>query len=374
MPRRVCIVSGDLVRCDAFIPALTSLSRDDELEIVFDRRRNAAATETASQPAEERRRRPYLDLALKVDGFALVPWSPAPAAATPPPAVPSTPAPAPAPANTPTPLRFAPPSPVDRLAIDDEDAADRERLERILRFKPRRKVGPLALMVFASAIVVVAFVAMPAMRSWVSPDSPETPRPVNQPKPAGQADEPAVATQTLPPTTEAPSTTSVEPPPARQPVEPAALLPEPSPRSPRPRASSATTPRAVPPPIATPRSVPPPITSASVTTPGPITREMSPTLPGVPRVELSRASARAPEGQGETYTVRVSDLSGRPLAGADILLLARMADGTAASIPLSSSAEPGTYQGTMPSGRSPLVDLRVRVTTSDKRMEIPFAP
>jgi len=28
----------------------------------------------------------------------------------------------------------------------------------------------------------------------------------------------------------------------------------------------------------------------------------------------------------------------------------------------------------MPSGRSSMVDLRVRVTTSDKRVEIPFAP
>jgi len=74
------------------------------------------------------------------------------------------------------------------------------------------------------------------------------------------------------------------------------------------------------------------------------------------------------------FTVRVSDISGRPLAGADILVLARMADGTAASIPLSSGVEPGMYQGTMPSGRSSLVDLRVRVTTSDKRVEIPFAP
>jgi hypothetical protein len=361
MPRRLCIVSGNLVRCDAFIPALTSLSRDDELEIVFDRRRSAAPSEAATRPAEERRSRPYLDLALNVDGFALVPWSPGPVEAPPTPEVPSTPAPAPAPASTP--LRFPPPSPLDRLAIDDEDEADRERLERILRFKPRRRIGAWALILFTSAIVVVAFVAMPAMRTWMSPGSPDEPRLVNQPKPAGQADETVVATQALPPVTEAPSTTSVERTPARRPLEPAAPLPEPSPRSPRSRSSSAP-----------PRAVPPSIAAAGVSTPGPITREMSPALPGVPRVELSRASARAPEGQGETYTVRVSDLSGRPLANADILLLARMADGTAASIPLSAGAEPGTYQGTMPSGRSTLVDLRVRVTTSDKRVEIPFAP
>src|SRR5882672_4317341 len=210
MPRRLCIVSSNLVRCDAFIPTLTSLSRDDELEIIFDRRRSVAPI----RPAEERRSRPYLDLALNVDGFALVPWSPAPVGAPPPPEVPPTPAPAPAPASPPTPLRFPPPSPLDRLSIDDENEADRERLERILRFKPRRRIGAWALMLFASAIVVAAFVAMPAMRAWVSPGSPDEPPLVDQRKPAGQADETMVATQALPPVTEAPSTTSVEPAPA----------------------------------------------------------------------------------------------------------------------------------------------------------------
>src|SRR6266571_448110 len=110
MPRRLCILSGNLMRCDAFIPALTSLSRDDELEIVRDRRRGAAFSEATNRPIEERRCRPYLDLALKVDGFAIVPWSPEPAA------------------PPPTPDRVPPASPLHRFAIDDEDEADRERL------------------------------------------------------------------------------------------------------------------------------------------------------------------------------------------------------------------------------------------------------
>jgi hypothetical protein len=387
MPRRLCIVSGDLLRCDAFIPALASLSRDDELEIIADRRRGVAPSEAVNRPAEERRFRPYLDLALKVDGFAFVPWSPTPVA--------TAPTPAPGSNVAPTPQRFPPASSLERLVIDDEDEADRERLERILRFKPRRRVGPLVLMVFASAIVVAAFATMPALRSGVSPVVPDAPRPVNQPKRAGQADETVVATQTLPPVPQAPATespepaaspttgaTHVEPAPGREPLAPPAL-PEPIPRAPRPRSASPTpkvvappsaTPRAAPLPNGTPRVVPPPITSASVAAPGPEMREMSPSLPGVPRVELTRAGARSPESAGDTYTVRVADINGRPLAGADILLLARMADGTAASIPLSSGAEPGTYQGTMPPGRSSLVDLRVRVTTSDRRVEIPFAP
>jgi len=37
-------------------------------------------------------------------------------------------------------------------------------------------------------------------------------------------------------------------------------------------------------------------------------------------------------------------------------------------------AEPGTYRGTGPPGRSALVDLRIRVRTSDKRVDIPLRP
>jgi len=371
MPTRLCIVSGNRVRCDAFIPALTSLSRDDELEIIMDRRRGAASSEAADRPVEERRFRPYLDLALKVDGFAFVPWTPAPAAPAPAPAPTLAPA---DPTATPTPLRFAPASPLDRFAIDDDDEADRERLERILRFKPRRRVGPWALIVVVTAVAVALFATMPAMRSRLGLIVPDTLRSPDQAKSAGQANE-NVATQALPPVTEAPATegqepaaspaagsASAEPAPVRESLAPP-LPPESTARASRARSTPAI-----------PRIAPPPIASASVAAPGPIKRETSPSLPGVPRVELSRAGARSPEGSGETYTVRVSDTTGRPLAGADILLLARMADGTAASIPLSSVAEPGTYQGTMPPGRSSLVDLRVRVTMSDKRVEIPFAP
>src|SRR5206468_1184207 len=209
MPRRLCILSGNLMRCDAFIPALTSLSRDDELEIVRDRRRGAASSEATNRPVEERRCRPYLDLALKVDGFA---------------------------------------------------------------------------------IVVAAFATMPALQDGLSLIVPDAPRSGDQPKPAGQPEESAVATQTLPPVTEAPATNAPEPaasPSAvaantepdrgREPLTPApALPPEPSTRAARPRSARVT-----------PRVVPPPIASARVTSPGPVKREWSPPLPGVPRVELS---------------------------------------------------------------------------------------
>ena len=139
MPRRLCIVSGNLLRCDAFIPALSALSRDDELEIIVDRRRAVAASEGARPPAEERRSRPYLDLALKVDGFAIVPWSPTPPvpapALAPPPAPATPPAPAP-PAFTPTPtpsrLSASPSAPADSL--DDEIAPGPPQTPRSFRF------------------------------------------------------------------------------------------------------------------------------------------------------------------------------------------------------------------------------------------------
>ena len=95
---------------------------------------------------------------------------------------------------------------------------------------------------------------------------------------------------------------------------------------------------------------------------------------GLPRVELVRNHAPAASGSGDVYAAQIFDTAGQPLAGADVVLLARMADGTVENIPLDSGAEPGTYRGTMPPGRSAPIDLRVRVMTSDKRVEIPVRP
>jgi len=50
-----------------------------------------------------------------------------------------------------------------------------------------------------------------------------------------------------------------------------------------------------------------------------------------------------------------------------------MADGTVRSILLHSGTEPGTYEATLPGGSAP-VDLRIGITTSDTRVEIPLSP
>jgi hypothetical protein len=133
--------------------------------------------------------------------------------------------------------------------------------------------------------------------------------------------------------------------------------------------------------VPNPRATAPPRQIANVTT-SPIantpppdavaTRITSPRFLGLPRVEVVGTTAAA-WGHGETYAVRISDPAGRPLVEAEVLLLARMADSTVQTILLHSGPEPGTYQATVPGGSAP-IDLRVGITTSDKRVEIPLSP
>jgi hypothetical protein len=96
----------------------------------------------------------------------------------------------------------------------------------------------------------------------------------------------------------------------------------------------------------------------------------SPRFADLPRVDVSRESG-SPAG---IYSARIVDPAGRPLADADVLLLARMSDGTVENVRMEYVPERGTYRGTLPRTRSSLVDLRVRVITGDKRVEIPVGP
>jgi hypothetical protein len=101
---------------------------------------------------------------------------------------------------------------------------------------------------------------------------------------------------------------------------------------------------------------------------------VSPRFAGLPRVDLVRNPGAASEGRVEAYVARISDAAGQPLAGAEVSLVGSMPDGTVFDIMLEPGPEPGTYRGTGPPGRSALVDLRIRVRTSDKRVEIPLRP
>jgi len=94
----------------------------------------------------------------------------------------------------------------------------------------------------------------------------------------------------------------------------------------------------------------------------------------MPQVDVTRAPAPASDGGGDAYAVRLADSGGRPLAGAEVLLLIRTADGTLLDLALKAGANPGTYSITVPPLRSALVDLRLRVLTSNTRVDIPLMP
>jgi hypothetical protein len=102
------------------------------------------------------------------------------------------------------------------------------------------------------------------------------------------------------------------------------------------------------------------------------TPKATPQFGGSHRAELVRGPVS--RGWGDSYAVRILDPAGQPMVVADVLLVAHMADGTVESIAMGALPEPGTYRGTVPTGRSTPVDLRVRVSTGDKFVEVPVRP
>jgi hypothetical protein len=76
-------------------------------------------------------------------------------------------------------------------------------------------------------------------------------------------------------------------------------------------------------------------------------------------------------GWGDSYVVRLLDPAGQPMVAFEILLVAQMADGTVEKSPMGALPERGTYRATVPTDRSTPVDLRVRVSTGEKFVEIP---
>jgi hypothetical protein len=97
-----------------------------------------------------------------------------------------------------------------------------------------------------------------------------------------------------------------------------------------------------------------------------------PQLKGSHRAELVRKPVS--RGWGASYAVRLLDPAGKPMVVADVLLVARMADGTVENVTMGALPEPGTYRGTVPTDRSTPVALRVRVSTGDKFVEVPVRP
>lgn len=110
-------------------------------------------------------------------------------------------------------------------------------------------------------------------------------------------------------------------------------------------------------------------------------------LEGAKRIDadqLRAELAHKPQsvGWGDSYAVRLLNSAGQPMQVFGVLLVAHMADGSVEETAMGTLAEPGVrtwvsrvYRGTVPTGRSMPVDLRVRVRfrvgAGDKFVEIP---
>ena len=128
---------------------------------------------------------------------------------------------------------------------------------------------------------------------------------------------------------------------------------------------------------ATMRATPKPSVTSPQPTNAPSTEAATPNaMPrqsgGPYRAELTRAPVS--RGWGDSYAVRLSNSAGQPVKLSGVLLVAHMADGSVENIAMGALPEPGMYRGTVPTGRSTPVDLRVRVRTGDKFIQIPLTP
>ena len=97
-----------------------------------------------------------------------------------------------------------------------------------------------------------------------------------------------------------------------------------------------------------------------------------PRFAGSPRVVL--AGEPISLAWGKSYAVRLLNRAGRPMAGAEVWLIARRTDGTVENIAMGALPELGNYRATVPTRLSAPIDLRVRVRTGNKRVEVPVKP
>jgi hypothetical protein len=385
-PRRLCVVASDWLRSRELITALrASLCPQEPLEVIMDRRRGGSLMKSR---LEDRRRQPLVDVALANNGFALVPASVDPKESR---------------------IQVSlllPEVPTEALLPTDDE--DLERLESIRRFTRRRsgRLNPMlgggfpkkalqmvqhivesrqarpilaTLFTVLIGLTLATFALSPAGqnlgKSLVGQGSPPTSGSQAAAPPAAQlpaAGQPPVQTHDaftraqLPAVT--PKPTMAETHPTRieipTPRETSAPLKETGTTS-QERGTTSRVERPAPrlekPALRRERSH-----SVGLSKAGP------PGFTGSPRAEL----ARKPEsrGWGESYAVRLLNRAGQPLAGAEVWLVVRMADGTVENVPMGALPEPGIYRATVPTGRSSPVDLRVRVRRGDKRVEVSVKP
>ena len=339
--RRLCIVCRDRHLSGEFVASFTTaLGLREEFEIIVDRRRG---DHPADPPPADRRYQPHIARALERDGFAIV-----------------------------APLETRPVQhdhlklPQERGALPIEHPglkeADERQLLRILGFNHRgrtRRRQQLILTGLIGALLALLMLS-PVGKTLVSrtrsAEPPLTEKTRRAAETHGPRPGPSVA-ETLSPNPEVREPTERDESPETGRLLGADTMRR---RVPGPTVDTPTT--AVP----APRADDSPRTRVALKAPS--------LHVGLPRVDVTRNPAPASEGGGETYAVRLSDSGGRPLAGAEVLLQIRTADGTVLDVALGAGPDLGTYSVTMSPLQSAPVDLRLRVVTNNTRVEIPLAP
>jgi hypothetical protein len=90
------------------------------------------------------------------------------------------------------------------------------------------------------------------------------------------------------------------------------------------------------------------------------------------RVELTSSPSRpATNGQTE-YAVRLADVTGHPVIGAQVTLRGGMADGMSVVAPLRPAKEPGMYRGRLLFTMEGRWELTLRVAHEGRRFELPL--
>ena len=173
-PRCLCIVSGDPVRSAELLAALrTMVSTHERLEIIVDRRRGKSGSGT-NPPSADRRRQPSVDVKVKMDGFAIVPYPP-PALAGRPLDDETDPA-APEFARV---LEFK--AALASWSLDNEADPAAPEFARVLEFNQRlkaRRRRRLALtLLVGSTLAVLLLALVPTMKALMSPTRLAAPPP-----------------------------------------------------------------------------------------------------------------------------------------------------------------------------------------------------
>jgi hypothetical protein len=329
-PTHLCIISRHPLRGGHFAAALqASLGQEDYLEVILDRRHGGFSGK--SDLKDDRRRQPQVDLALEANGFAIVPAS---------------------------------------VSLPDDEYE--ERLESIQDFQPQQSstlmpklLGVLSGVTLGALVwLLVGQVTGQSLLSQLFTGPPSA----GPARPPGQTNESLARSSAV---TEAPVIAETRP--ARTAAAPPA---RPNSESPSQGPSDVGASGARPKLGATTRqsSNAPPLSNqvAGALPAGAATSKPTPEQVVRHRAEL--VGKPVSRGWGDSYAVRLLDPAGRPMVVTAAFLVVRMADGTVEKIPMGALPEPGTYRGTVPTGRSAPVDLRVRMTAGDKSLEVSVRP